>query len=122
MIRVFLASDDPEFSECLCEYLVVQPDIQICGKAAISVGAAREASGLLADVAILEMPTVDDLEVVDCFKELSPNLPLLLVARNISFEGEKEALSHGADAVFPKEDDLKALLLNARALCDVIAP
>jgi DNA-binding NarL/FixJ family response regulator len=80
MIRVFLASDDPEFSQSLCEYLVVQSDIQICGKAAISVGAAREANGLFADVAILEMPIVDDLEVVDCFKKLSPNLPLLLLA------------------------------------------
>jgi hypothetical protein len=56
MIRVFLASDDPDFSQSLCEYLIVQPDIQICGKAAVSVGAAREASRLLADIAILAMP------------------------------------------------------------------
>jgi CheY-like chemotaxis protein len=68
------------------------------------------------------MPTVDDLEVVDCFKELSPNLPILLVAEHVSFEAEKQALSHGANAVFPKEDDPQALLLNARALCDLIAP
>jgi DNA-binding NarL/FixJ family response regulator len=122
MIRVFLASDDPEFSQSLCEYLVVQSDIQICGKAAISVGAAREANGLFADVAILEMPIVDDLEVVDCFKKLSPNLPLLLVVGHVSFEAEKQALSHGADAVFPKEDDPKALLLNARVLYNVTAP
>ncbi len=122
MIRVFLASDDPDFSQSLCEYLVGQPDIQICGKAAISVGAAREASGLLADVAILEMVAVDDLEVVDCFKKFSPNLPLLLVAGHLNFEAEKQALLHGADAVFPKEDDPKALLLNARALYDLIAP
>jgi DNA-binding NarL/FixJ family response regulator len=122
MIRVFLASDDPDFSQSLCEYLVVQPDIQVCGKAAVSVGVAREASGLLADVAILELQTVHDLEVVDCFKEIFPNLPLLLVARNVSFEAEKEALSHGVDAVFPKEDDLKALVLNARAIHDLIAP
>jgi DNA-binding NarL/FixJ family response regulator len=121
MIRVFLASDDPDFSQSLCEYLSIQPDIQICGKAAMTLGVAREASGLLADLAILEMPSVDDLEVVDCFEKLSPNLPLLLVAGHVGFEAEKQALSHGADAVFPKEDDPKALLLNARALYDVIA-
>jgi DNA-binding NarL/FixJ family response regulator len=122
MIRVFLASDDPQFSQSLCEYLIVQPDIQICGKAAVSVGAAREASRLLADIAILAMPTVDDLEVVDCFKKVSPNLPLLLIAGHVSFEAEKQALSHGADAVFPKEDDPKALLLNTRAIYDLLAP
>ena len=121
MIQVFLASDDPDFSQGLCEYLVVQPDIRICGKAAISLGAAREASGLHADIAILEMPSVDDLEVVDCFKKLSPEIPLLLVAGHVGFEAEKKALSHGADAVFPKEDDPKALVLNVRAICDVIA-
>jgi DNA-binding NarL/FixJ family response regulator len=122
MIRVFLVSDDPDFSQSFCEYLVVQPNIQICGKAAISVGAARGASGLLADIAILEMPTVNDLEVVDCFKKLSPNLPLLLVAGHVSFEAEKQALSHGADAVFPKEDDPKALVLNARSIYDAMTP
>jgi DNA-binding NarL/FixJ family response regulator len=121
MIQVFLVSDDPNFSQSLCEYLVVQPDIQICGKAAISVEAVREASRLLADIAILEMPTADDLEVVDYFKKLSPSLPLLLVAGHVSCEAEKQALSHGADAVFPKEDDPEALVLNVRAICGVLS-
>ena len=121
MIRVFLASDDPDFSQSLCKYLVLQPDIQICGKAAISVEAVREASRLLADIAILEMPTADDLEVVDYFKRLSPGLPLLLIAGHVSCEAEKQALSHGADAVFPKEDDPKALVLNVRAIYDELA-
>jgi DNA-binding NarL/FixJ family response regulator len=122
MIRVFLASDDPNFSQTLCEYLIVQPDIRICGKAAVSLRAAREASRLHADIAILEMPIVDDLEIVDCFKKLSPNLPLLLVSGHVNCEAEKQALSHGADAVFPKEDDPKSLVLNARAIHDLIAP
>jgi len=122
MLRVFLVSDDPDFSQSLCEYLVVQPDIQICGKAAISVGAALEASGLLADVAILEMPTVDDLEVIDSFNKLSPQLPLFLIAGHVSFETEKQALSHGADAVFPKEDAPKSLVLNARWIYDAMTP
>jgi DNA-binding NarL/FixJ family response regulator len=121
MIRVFLASDDPDFSQSLCEYLVVQPDIQICGKAAISVEVAREASGLHADIAILELRSADDLEVVDCFKRSSPKIPLLLVAGHVSFEAEKQALSHGADAVFPKEDDPGALVQNVRAIYNVIA-
>ncbi|MGB8473922.1 MAG: hypothetical protein WCE61_07560 [Candidatus Acidiferrum sp.] len=122
MIRVFLVSDDPVFSQSLCEYLAVQPDIQICGKAVISVGAAREASELLADIAILEMQTVDDPEVIDCFKKLSPHLPLFLVAGHPNFEAEKLALSHGADAVFPKEDDPKSLVLNARSIYDAMTP
>lgn len=41
---------------------------------------------------------------------------LLVVAEEVSLDTEKKALAHGADAVFPKEDDPAALAQNARAI------
>lgn len=51
---------------------------------------------------------------------LRDSVPLLLVAEEVSLETEKEALAHGVDAVFPKQDDPTALELNVRALYDLM--
>ncbi len=121
MIRVFLTFDDVTSGQRLFEYLNEQPDFQVCGKVAITDQAVREAIELRPDIAILEMAAVDDLEVANAFKQHIPNLPLLLVAEEVSLETEKKALAHGVDAVFPKQDDPTALALNVRALYDIIA-
>ncbi len=120
MIRVFLAFDDPAFGQRLFEYLNQQPDFQVCGKAELGEGAVREAVALRPDIAILEMAVADDLQVANALKQHIPNLPLLVVAEEVSLEIEKEALAQGVDAVFPKQDDPTALALNARALYDLI--
>ncbi len=120
MIRVFLTFDDVTSGQRLFEYLNEQPDFQVCGKVAITDQAVREAIELRPDIAILEMAAVDDLEVANAFKQHIPNLPLLLVAEEVSLETEKKALAHGVDAVFPKQDDPTALALNVRALYDII--
>jgi len=121
VIRVFLTFDDVTSGQRLFEYLNEQPDFQVCGKVAITDQAVREAIELRPDIAILEMAAVDDLEVANAFKQHIPNLPLLLVAEEVSLETEKKALAHGVDAVFPKQDDPTALALNVRALYDIIA-
>ena len=65
-------------------------------------------------------PPADDLQVGNAFKQHIPRVPLLLVAEEVSLEIEKEALAHGVDAVFPKQDDPTALALNVRALYDLM--
>ena len=42
------------------------------------------------DIALLEVAAEDDLEVANAFKQHIPNLPLLLVAEEVSLETEKE--------------------------------
>jgi DNA-binding NarL/FixJ family response regulator len=120
VIRVFLAFDDASFGQRLFEYLNEQPDFQICGKVEIRDEVVREAIVLRPDIAILEMAAEDDLQVANTFKQHIPDLPLLLVAEEVSLETEKKALAHGVDAVFPKQDDPTALALNVRALYDLM--
>ena len=121
MIRVFLAFDDAALGQRLFEYLSGQPDFQVCGKGELGEEAVREAVELRPDIAILEMAAVDDLQVANALKQHIPNLPLLVVAEEVSLEIEKQALAQGVDAVFPKQDDPMALALNARALYDLTA-
>ena len=116
MIRVFVAFDDAVFGQRLFEYLNEQPDFQVCGIVALGDEAVREASVLRPDIAILEMKSIDDLLVANAFKRRIPDLPLLVVAEEVSLHTEKKALAHGVDAVFPKEDDPAALAQNARAI------
>ena len=116
MIRVFVAFDDAVFGQRLFEYLNAQPDFQVCGIVELGDEAVREASALRPDIAILEMSSIDDLVVANAFKRRIPDLPLLVVAEEVSLDTEKKALAHGADAVFPKEDDPAALAQNARAI------
>jgi DNA-binding NarL/FixJ family response regulator len=120
VIRVFLAFDDVTFGHRLFEYLNKQPDFLVCGKVELGEEAVRQASRLRPDIAILEMNSVDNLEVANALKRQIPNLPLLVVAGEVSLETEKKALTHGVDAVFPKEDDPTALALNARAIYNQI--
>ena len=105
MIRVFLAFDDAAFGQRLFEYLNEQRDFQVCGRVEIGDEAVHEALELRPDIAILEMAAADDLQVANAFKQHIPRVPLLLVAEEVSLEIEKEALAHGVDAVFPKQDD-----------------
>lgn len=116
MIRVFVAFDDAAFGKQLSEYLNRQPDFQVCGIVELGDEAVREASALRPDIAILEINSIDDLVVANAFKRKLPDLPLLVVAEEVSLDTEKKALALGADAVFPKEDDPAALAQNARAI------
>ena len=116
MIRVFVAFDDAVFGQRLFKYLNEQPDFQVCGIVELGDEAVRQASALRPDIAILEMSSIDDLVVANAFKRRIPDLPLLVVAEEVSLHTEKKALAHGADAVFPKEDDPAALAQNARAI------
>jgi two-component system response regulator DesR len=116
LIRVFVAFDDAVFGQRLFEYLNEQPDFQVCGIVELGDEAVREAVALRPDIAILEMSSIDDLVVANAFKRRIPDLPLLVVAEEVSLDTEKKALAHGADAVFPKEDDPAALAQNARAI------
>ena len=56
-------------------------------------------------------------EVAEALKLILPEVPLFLVAEHHDLETEKEALSHGIDAVFEKDHDFSSLVKNARAVC-----
>ena len=44
-------------------------------------------------------------------------MPIFLITEKCDAREEKEALSHGIDAVFEKDSELKSIVMNARAAC-----
>jgi DNA-binding NarL/FixJ family response regulator len=118
LARVFLGCNDA-FCERLRAAFQSQNDFVICGEAQNGVELIRAAMELLPDLVIVEMalPPLDGFEVAEALKLITPTLPVFLMTEQYCLRIEKHALSIGIDAVFEKTHDLKALLLNARAVC-----
>jgi len=117
MIRVFLVCDEAAFCEKLLNFFNLQDNFHVCGKAARNLDAAQKADKLLPDVAIIVANGTHDFKVTDNFKKSIPRLPLFLMTTTPSVEIEKQAFSHGVDAVFSVDDELTTLALNAREVC-----
>ena len=79
----------------------------------------KAAMELLPDLVILEMalPPLDGFEAAEALKLIMPALPVFFMTERYCLRIEKHALSIGVDGVFEKTHDLKALVLNARAVC-----
>jgi DNA-binding NarL/FixJ family response regulator len=118
LARVFLGCSDA-FCETLRNALQSQGGFVVCGETANGVELIKATMELLPDLVIVEMelPPLDGFEVADALKLIMPNLPVFLLTEQYSSRAEKEALSVGIDAVFDKAHDLKALVMNARAVC-----
>lgn len=121
MIRIFLICDDEHFSAQLWEYLLLQPDFAVTGQAANSRDSRQAVANATPDILILQTAAINNFAVIDAVRECLPLLPIFLVLDDLSSKVEKEALSHNVEAVFLKQDDCQALLLNAKAITEFIA-
>jgi CheY-like chemotaxis protein len=119
LVRVFLSCRDAAFSETLRNSFRAQSDFVVCGEAGNGVEAIQKVTDLLPDLVVLEIekPAKDGFEFAETLKLIMPRVPLFLVMEQQSAQAEKEALSHGIDAVFEKAQDLTSLVMNARAIC-----
>jgi DNA-binding NarL/FixJ family response regulator len=117
MPRVFLSCHDAGYCKELQKSFQSEMGFEVCGAEENRVKAINDAGNLQPDLIILEMESSarNDFHVADAIKLMLPRVALFLVTDQHNLESEKEALSHGADAVFEKETDLTPLLLNARA-------
>jgi DNA-binding NarL/FixJ family response regulator len=118
MFRVFLACGSTSFCERLSESLRGQGDFDVFVEAS-GARLIQDASRLRPDLVILGMkvPPLEDFKLVESLKVQIPKLPVFLVTELHGLEAEREALSHGIDAVFESDDDLSSLVMNARAAC-----
>src|ERR1700693_2251809 len=118
MPRVLLTCGDAALCETLRRSFQAQGFV-VCGEATIGIQAIKKAMELLPNLVILEkeLSPLDGFEIAEALKLILPDVPLFLVAEEHDVEVEKEALSHGIDAVFDKDHDFTSLIMNARAVC-----
>jgi len=119
MPRVFLTCGDAAFCETLRNSFLAEGNFEICVEQRNGIEVVMEAIGLFPNLVILGMETspIDDFQVAEALKLSMPEVGIFLVTKLRGMEAEKEALSHGIDAVFERGDDLNSLVMNARAVC-----
>lgn len=117
MLRVFLTYHDVSFCKTLRAAFAADVDFEVCGAEENGIEAIEKVAKAHPDLVILELESgrKDDFYVADAIKLSFPKIPLFLVTDQQNVEAEKEAFSHGIQALFKKEPDLTSLLLNARA-------
>jgi DNA-binding NarL/FixJ family response regulator len=123
MFRVFCICDDNAFCKAVCDAFRFEDEVDLCCKSSNGTEAIEEAIDRHPDLVILEneKPRMGDFQVSKALKLHMPEVPLFLVTQLEGMLAEKEALSHGIDAVFVKDHDFNSLLKNAFAVCGLSA-
>jgi CheY-like chemotaxis protein len=118
MFRIFCACDDDAFCKAVCDAFRFEGEVDLCCKSNNGIEMIEEAIDRHPDLVILEKekPCTDDFQVSEALKLYMPKVPLFLITQLEGMLAEKEALSHGIDAVFVKDHDFSSLLNNAFAV------
>jgi DNA-binding NarL/FixJ family response regulator len=119
MPRVLIAFTYPRFFEQLRKAFESERDFAVFGDAKNGVEAITRWLKLYPNLVILqtELPLESVFEAAKALKRVLPEIPLFLITEKYDAREEKEALSHGIDAVFEKNDEFKSIVMNARAAC-----
>jgi len=116
---VFVTCGDSDLSETLRRSFTGQDDFNVYIEIRTGLDVVGKALELAPDLVIfvIALPRVSDFQFFDIFKLNMPTVPVFLVSDKHSMEAEKEALSHGIDAVFEKDQEFSSLVMNARSVC-----
>jgi chemotaxis response regulator CheB len=119
MLRVFLAGCDPVLSNSVRKTFLAEGAFEVCVERRNGIEAIIQAIKVFPDLIILgkKMRTTIDLGIAEALKITLPEAQIFLLTDLYGMETEREALSHGIDAVFEIHDDLTSLLMNAREIC-----
>ena len=107
--RVLVVDDEPDFRNALAYSL------KRLGYQCVTASGGKEAFGLICerafDVVIsdIQMPGGNGVELLDRTRELSPEMPVILLITGFSDLSTEEAHNKGAEALFSKPFDRKVL-------------
>lgn len=96
--RVFIVDDNDLFTEFLVEFLEMEPNLIVVGKAASGEEALGSLATLACEVALVDvsMPGMSGIELVRRLQDVRPDLPCLMLSAHIGASYVEEALSAGA--------------------------
>lgn len=120
MSKVFFASDKPASLAALQDLFEAHREFSLYGQAQTGVEAISKAEQVKPGLIILDFSDFSEgLRAAEALKQKLPRAQLFLLTEGHSFEMEREAVSHGIDAVFSKHEGLAPLLSNAQAACSL---
>ena len=118
-ILIFVA--DSEIRESLRAAFAVDRSFASCREAENALQALREAEQAHPSLVILDLATSleNTLQLAQCLRQIVPRIPIFMLTNQYDCMAEKRALSSGITAMFSEREDPRAVLANARAVCDV---
>ena len=119
MSRILIVASNSDVRSSLRRLFEADPEFTVCVEAGETAEAIKKAQKLQPGLIILDesLPLMNGYEATQALRSVLPRIPLFLLVDQHNFEGEAEALSRGADAVFTKGEDLTLLISNARLVC-----
>lgn len=112
-IRIFIADDDADWREKLCDYLDSKPNFEVIGTAEDGDEACEKLNGLDADIIILDvcMPYLDGLEVLKRLRQMNmKKQPAVIITTAIGQSKlTQTAIHYGASYCMLKPVELTAL-------------
>lgn len=117
-IRVLLADDHPTFREGLARLLTEEGDVEVIAQAGDGEEAVKLASGLLPDVAIIDvaMPRLNGIEATRQIKATCPATAILIVSAYGYESYVLGAIEAGASGYLLKNVRVRELVAAIRAL------
>ncbi len=109
-IKVLVVDDDRRMVSTICDILHVKGyDVvhAYTGSEALELVRSGDPDCVLMD---LKMPGIDGVEAVKMIKDLSPDLPVILMSAYATEEQAAEARTHGAYTVLAKPVDIQMVL------------
>ncbi|MCP4623681.1 MAG: response regulator [bacterium] len=107
--KVLLVDDEKDFLDIMAERMTARGmDVTATGSAedALEMVTAESYDAVIMD---LMMPHMDGLKALKLFKQLQPELSIILLTGNVPQEKRREAVKLGALAVIEKPADLNLL-------------
>jgi len=113
--RIFLLCGDAT-SNAIRALFDGEGEFVTCGEGTRGIESIHLLAGHPPGLVIIELEnfSIHDLEIAGALKLEMPEVPLFLVTEQCSLQSEKQAISHGIDAVFETKYELSSLVLNAR--------
>src|SRR5258708_27673389 len=115
--RIFLICRNATSDE-IHEAFAGEEECVACGEGSSGIESLQHTAGPSPGLVILELEgfSLEGMEIAGALKLSMPEVPLFLVSEHCSMQSEKQAISYGIDAMFETKEELRSLVLNARAL------
>ena len=113
--NVLLVEDDPALRMVMREVLKDEFDIAEADNGAdgIDIGLSQKNDLIILDY---HLPKKDGLEVIEAIRAQHPNVPVIVLTGYLNAESEAQFNRHGANKIFPKPFNYRALLETVRDL------
>src|SRR4051794_31050191 len=116
MITLLIVDDQPSVLDALRQCFMLEPDLQVVGRASDGQGALALALALQPDIVLadIKMPNMDGLATATALRRIAPQIKVVLLSIYDDSAMRAQALSAGAVEFVGKHDPAETLIAAIR--------